>query len=67
MSDKLDEAYAKAIKKKERDEKIRVCLLADICPECAAGHLELYETDNGFKFTDKYKCFNCGNVISMPQ
>ena len=53
MSDKLDEAYAKAIKKKERDEKIRVCLLADICPECAAGHLELYETDNGFKFTDK--------------
>lgn len=63
MSNKLDEAYKKALEINEDNEKIMTCLLARVCTECAGENIEQYVNDQGFKFSDRYKCPDCGAII----
>lgn len=62
MSDKLNEAYKKALKINENNIKTMMCLSVGICPNCAGENLERYTNDQGFKFSDRHKCPDCGTI-----
>lgn len=63
MSDKLKEAYEKALEINEKNRKVATCLEAGVCPICAGENIEQYTNDQGFKFSDQYECSDCNTII----